>query len=309
MNKFNNVFNENSLQNKQLNLHNIKYKERKRKEEIWNTINNKRFSNLNNINEKESFNSFYYNELCLFNLRNLNFEKEKNYIIEILIKIIISGKNLDENFQIFENIYQKLSLDDKNIIFKEISNFQIGNIKIIYCFINYIFECFSNKNYTGLMIFNKYIRNFCNNTVYYLLFSSQRHFLLLLINSLNIEDILFQFNIWSFIYNLFMFSKNSNNQLFYSFFFESKNIQILFENIKNNIIKEELMLISISLYTLIKIFEAFPEGKIGIFNKNLTSLVYSQKSILYQYKYNISLKSKKLEEYCDKLISIFNNLI
>ena len=72
MNKFNNVFNENNLQNKQLNLHNIKYKEKKRKEEIWNTINNKRFSNLKNINEKESFNSSYYNELSLFNLRNLN---------------------------------------------------------------------------------------------------------------------------------------------------------------------------------------------------------------------------------------------
>ena len=50
MNKLNNVFNENNLQNKQLNLKNIKYKEKKRKEEIWNTINNKRFSNLKNIN-------------------------------------------------------------------------------------------------------------------------------------------------------------------------------------------------------------------------------------------------------------------
>ena len=31
MNKFNNVFNDNNLQNKQLNLHNIKYKEKKEK--------------------------------------------------------------------------------------------------------------------------------------------------------------------------------------------------------------------------------------------------------------------------------------
>ena len=202
-----------------------------------------------------------------------------------------------------------INLNEKAFIFNEISSYQIDNTKIIHLFIQYVKDNILNNIYYGLMIFNKYFRKFYNDKIYFYLFSSEKEFLITMLNSLNNVNLELQYIIWSFIFNIFSYYHNTNIKIILSFFLETNNIQILFDNIKNNLLNENLILLSISFIVMIKLFEFYNDEQKGIFNNKLLSLIYHQKVLLNANKNKISLKSKKLEEFCDKLINIFNNII
>ena len=299
-----------------INLNHISLKSQLRKREIWLKINKKRFSYLENCNYNINVKNNSYNnqDLNLFfeianNLKQ-DFENNKDYLLKLLIKIIINSKSLEDNFlNYFEKIYQKLNLNEKAFIFNEISSYKIENIKILHFFIQYVKDNILNNIYYGLMIFNKYFRQFHDDKIYIFLFSSEKDFLNTMLNSLNNVNLQLQYIIWSFIYNIFSYYNNSNIEMIFSFFLEINNIQILFDNIKNNLFHENLILLSISFIVMIKLFECYNDEKKGIFNNNLISLIYCQKILLIENKNKLFLKSKKLEEFCDILINIFNNII
>ncbi len=309
-------FSNNKYSTKYINLNHISLKSQMRKRELWLKINQKRFSNSENYNYNINIENNSYNnqDLNLFfeivnNLRE-DFGNNKNVLLELLIKIIINSNSLDDNFlNYFEKIYQKLNLNEKAFIFNEISSYQIDNTKIIHLFIQYVKDNILNNIYYGLMIFNKYFRKFYNDKIYFYLFSSEKEFLITMLNSLNNVNLELQYIIWSFIFNIFSYYHNTNIKIILSFFLETNNIQILFDNIKNNLLNETLILLSISFIVMIKLFEFYNDEQKGIFNNNLLSLIYHQKVLLNANKNKISLKSKKLEEFCDKLINIFNNII
>ena len=309
-------FSNNKYSTKYINLNHISLKSQMRKRELWLKINQKRFSNSENYNYNINIENNSYNnqDLNLFfeivnNLRE-DFRNYKNVLLELLIKIIINSNSLDDNFlNYFEKIYQKLNLKEKAFIFNEISSYQIDNTKIIHLFIQYVKDNILNNIYYGLMIFNKYFRKFYNDKIYFYLFSSEKEFLITMLNSLNNVNLELQYIIWSFIFNIFSYYHNTNIKIILSFFLETNNIQILFDNIKNNLLNENLILLSISFIVMIKLFEFYNDEQKGIFNNKLLSLIYHQKVLLNANKNKISLKSKKLEEFCDKLINIFNNII
>ena len=309
-------FSNNKYSTKYINLNHISIKSQMRKKELWLKINQKRFSNSENYNYNINIENNSYNnqDLNLFfeivnNLRE-DFRNYKNVLLELLIKIIINSNSLDDNFlNYFEKIYQKLNLNEKAFIFNEISSYQIDNTKIIHLFIQYVKDNILNNIYYGLMIFNKYFRKFYNDKIYFYLFSSEKEFLITMLNSLNNVNLELQYIIWSFIFNIFSYYHNTNIKIILSFFLETNNIQILFDNIKNNLLNENLILLSISFIVMIKLFEFYNDEQKGIFNNKLLSLIYHQKVLLNANKNKISLKSKKLEEFCDKLINIFNNII
>ena len=309
-------FSNNKYSTKYINLNHISIKSQMRKKELWLKINQKRFSNSENYNYNINIENNSYNnqDLNLFfeivnNLRE-DFRNYKNVLLELLIKIIINSNSLDDNFlNYFEKIYQKLNLNEKAFIFNEISSYQIDNTKIIHLFIQYVKDNILNNIYYGLMIFNKYFRKFYNDKIYFYLFSSEKEFLITMLNSLNNVNLELQYIIWSFIFNIFSYYHNTNIKIILSFFLETNNIQILFDNIKNNLLNETLILLSISFIVMIKLFEFYNDEQKGIFNNKLLSLIYHQKVLLNANKNKISLKSKKLEEFCDKLINIFNNII
>ena len=309
-------FSNNKYSTKYINLNHISIKSQMRKKELWLKINQKRFSNSESYNYNINIENNSYNnqDLNLFfeivnNLRE-DFRNYKNVLLELLIKIIINSNSLDDNFlNYFEKIYQKLNLNEKAFIFNEISSYQIDNTKIIHLFIQYVKDNILNNIYYGLMIFNKYFRKFYNDKIYFYLFSSEKEFLITMLNSLNNVNLELQYIIWSFIFNIFSYYHNTNIKIILSFFLETNNIQILFDNIKNNLLNENLILLSISFIVMIKLFEFYNDEQKGIFNNKLLSLIYHQKVLLNANKNKISLKSKKLEEFCDKLINIFNNII
>ena len=309
-------FSNNKYSTKYINLNHISIKSQMRKKELWLKINQKRFSNSENYNYNINIENNSYNnqDLNLFfeivnNLRE-DFGNNKNVLLELLIKIIINSNSLDDNFlNYFEKIYQKLNLNEKAFIFNEISSYKIENIKILHFFIQYVKDNILNNIYYGLMIFNKYFRQFHDDKIYIFLFSSEKDFLNTMLNSLNNVNLQLQYIIWSFIYNIFSYYNNSNIKMIFSFFLEINNIQILFDNIKINLFHENLILLSISFIVMIKLFECYNDEKKGIFNNNLISLIYCQKILLIENKNKLFLKSKKLEEFCDILINIFNNII
>ena len=297
-------------------LNHMSLKSQLRKRQLWLKINKKRFSylenyNNNNINIKN--NSYNNQDLNLFfeiinNLKG-DFENNKKILLELIIKIIINSPNLDDNFlNYFEKIYQQLNLNEKTFIFNEITYYEIENIKILHLFIQYVKDNIFSNSYYGLMIFNRYFKKFYNDKIYFFIFSTEKDFLIIMLNSLNNVSIQLQYIIWSFIFNILSYYNNTNIKIILSFFFEINNIQILFNNIKNNLIQENLILLSISFIVMIKLFESYYDEHKGIFNNNLLDLIDYQKKILNENKNKLSLKSKKLEEFCDKLINIFNKI-
>ena len=208
-------------------LNHMSLKSQLRKRQLWLKINKKRFSylenyNNNNINIKN--NSYNNQDLNLFfeiiNNLKWDFENNKKILLELIIKIIINSPNLDDNFlNYFEKIYQQLNLNEKTFIFNEITYYEIENIKILHLFIQYVKDNIFSNSYYGLMIFNRYFKKFYNDKIYFFLFSTEKDFLIIMLNSLNNVSIQLQYIIWSFIFNILSYYNNTNIKIIFSFFF------------------------------------------------------------------------------------------